>query len=104
MKEIKAAGDDLSAIKSKDRTLAAAIDRYTTESSKKIGKTKAQVLRSIREYDIASMPCNEIQSPDIVQFAKELSAAREPSTVGNYPSHLAAVFPLARPSPWINKR
>lgn len=56
MKEIKAAGDDLSAIKSKDRTLAAAIDRYTTESIKKIGKTKAQVLRSIREYDIASMP------------------------------------------------
>ena len=98
MKEIKAAGDDLSTIKSKNRTLAAAIDRYVTESVKEIGKTKAQVLRSIREYDIADMPCNEIQSHDIVQFARELSTTREPSTVGNYLSHLSAIFALARPA------
>lgn len=98
MKEIRAAGDDLSSIKSKDRTLGAAIDRYVTESAKQIGRTKAQVLRSIRDYDIAGMPCNEIQSQDIVQFAREISATREPSTVGNFRSHLSAIFVLARPA------
>lgn len=98
MKEIDAAGEDLSAIKSKGRTLSAAIDRYITESVKEIGRTKAQVLRSIREYDIADMPCNEIRSHDIVQFAKELGATRTPATVGNYMSHVSAVFALARPA------
>ncbi|MDE4118935.1 site-specific integrase [Phaeobacter gallaeciensis] len=98
MKEIDAAGEDLSSIKSKDRTLSAAIDRYITESVKEIGRTKAQVLRSIREYDIADMPCNEIRSHDIVQFAKDLGATRTPATVGNYMSHLSAVFALARPA------
>ena len=58
MKEITAAGTDLSAVKSKGRTLSTAIDRYIIESVKEIGRTKAQVLRSIREYDIASMNCN----------------------------------------------
>ncbi len=98
MKEIDAAGEDLSPIKSKGRTLSAAIDRYITESVKEIGRTKAQVLRSIREYDIADMPCNEIRSHDIVQFAKDLGANRTPATVGNYMSHLSAVFALARPA------
>ena len=98
MKEIEAAGDDLSSVKSKGRTLSTAIDRYITESVKEIGRTKAQVLRSIREYDIADMPCNEIRSHDIVQFAKDLGTTRTPATVGNYMSHLSAVFALARPA------
>lgn len=98
MKEIDAAGEDLSSIKSKGRTLSAAIDRYITESVKEIGRTKAQVLRSIREYELADMPCNEIGSQDIVQFAKDLGATRTPATVGNYMSHLSAVFALARPA------
>lgn len=98
MKEISAAGADLSSVKSKGRTLSTAIDRYITESVKEIGRTKAQVLRSIREYDIASMSCNEIESHDIVQFAKELSATRSPATVGNYMSHLGATFAVARPA------
>jgi integrase len=98
MKEIASAGEDLSQLKSKGRTLSAAIDRYITESVKEIGRTKAQVLRSIREYDLADMPCNEIRSPDIVQFAKDLSATRTPATVANYMSHLGAVFALARPA------
>ncbi|QPO09957.1 Phage integrase family protein [Sulfitobacter pontiacus] len=98
MKEITAAGADLTAINSKGRTLSTAIDRYITESVKEIGRTKAQVLRSIREYDIASMNCNDIQSHDIVQFAKELGATRTPATVGNYLSHLGAIFAVARPA------
>lgn len=98
MKEIRALGDDLALIKSKDRTLSAAIDRYITESVKEIGRTKAQVLRTIKDFDIASMPCSSIRSHDIVQFATELGTTRTPSTVGNYMSHLGAVFAIARPA------
>ena len=98
MKEIDAAGDDLSSIRNRGRTLADAIDRYTRESVKEIGRTKSQVLRSICEYDIANMACSDIQSHDIVTFAKEIGVTRTPSTVSNYLSHLGAVFALARPA------
>lgn len=98
MKEIDAAGDDLSSIRNRGRTLADAIERYTRESVKEIGRTKAQVLRSILEYDIADMDCSDIQSHDIVAFAKEIGTSRTPSTVSNYLSHLGAVFALARPA------
>ncbi|WP_442868815.1 hypothetical protein [Bradyrhizobium sp. CCBAU 21362] len=82
-----------------DKSLANAIDRYTAESRKVIGKTKAQVLASIKEYDIADMECGEIRSQDIVGFANELFAGnRQPATVGNYISHLAAIFAIARPA------
>lgn len=79
-------------------TLAEAIDRYIAASVKEIGRTKAQVLRSIKGYDIASMPCGEIGSQEIVAFAGELSEGRQPQTVGNYLSHLASVFAIAKPA------
>lgn len=82
-----------------DTTLATAIDRYIDESRRVIGKTKAQVLRSIKSYDIANMNCAEIRSDHIVDFANELLAGdRQPSTVGNYLSHLAAIFTIAKPA------
>ncbi|WP_107498602.1 site-specific integrase [Thalassobius sp. I31.1] len=98
MNEINAAGDDLTTIRNRGRTLADAIERYTRESIKEIGRTKAQVLRSILEHDIADMDCADIQSHDIVAFAKEIGTNRTPSTVSNYLSHLGAVFALARPA------
>lgn len=79
-------------------TLADAIDKYVKESKKEIGRTKAQVLNSIKEYGIANMDCEAIRSDDIVAFAKELSGKRQPQTVGNYLSHLAAIFRIARPA------
>lgn len=79
-------------------TLADVIDRYTTESLKEIGRTKAQVLRTIKTYPIAAMDCEEIGSPDIIAFATELSKGRKPQTVANYLSHLASVFAIARPA------
>jgi integrase len=90
-----------------DKSLANAIDRYIAESRKAIGKTKAQVLASIKEHDIANMDCGEIRSEHIVDFANKLLAgdpssvprkSRQPSTVGNYISHLAAIFAIARPA------
>jgi integrase len=80
-----------------DPTLAAVIDRYTSES-KKIGRTKAQVLRAIKAYDIANKACSEITSADLVAFANQLVIKVTPQTVGNYLSHLAAVFAVAKPA------
>ena len=98
MKEIKAAGEDLSSTKNRGRTLADAIDKYTSESNKVIGRTKTQVLRSIKDYDIAGMEYGHIQSHDIVAFAKDVSTHRAPSTVSNHLSRLGAVFSLAHPA------
>jgi len=82
-----------------ETSLAKAIDRYIATSRKAIGKTKAQVLASIKEYDIASMDCGAVRSDHIVEFASALLAGgRQPSTVGNYISHLSAIFAIARPA------
>lgn len=86
----------LDQLKKPDSTLADAIDRYVTEKQE-IGRTKAQCLRSIKDYKIASMECASIRSSDISAFARELlKGGRKPQTVGNYISHLSAVFRDAR--------
>lgn len=79
-------------------TLATAIDRYIDESRKAIGKTKAQVLEAIKAHPIADKRCAQIASDDLVDYAKFLGKARKPQTVGNYISHLGAVFTVARPA------
>lgn len=79
-------------------TLAKAIDRYLEESRKRIGKTKAQVLDTIRTLPIAGMQCGRITSEEIVTLARNLSKGRQPQTVGNYLSHLGSIFTVARPA------
>lgn len=93
----------LAAPKTSVVTLAKVIDTYLEETTKVIGKTKAQVLRSIKTYDIADTRCESVTSQKLVEFGKELAAGtdgkpRDPSTVGNYFSHLAKPFALARPA------
>jgi hypothetical protein len=82
-------------------TLGDAIDKYIQESMAEVGKTKAQVLRTIRdEYKISEMACEAITAPDIVAFVKELHKRPDLSSAGtalNYLSHLAAIFCIARP-------
>lgn len=79
-------------------TLADAIDRYLKESRKQLGRTKAQCLETLKGFSIASKACRDIGASDIVELASELSDGREPQTVGNYLSHLASVFAVARPA------
>lgn len=94
-------------------TLRMAIQRSIEESNKEFKKTKAQVLRSVCTDDIADMACEDIRSEHIVNYAQRLllgdaggddrragdsAQRREPSTVGNYLSHLATVFGIARPA------
>ena len=78
-------------------TLADAIDRYSAESLHKAGKTKLQVLATIKKHDIAAMRCGEIASQDIIAFAQAIGKTTKPQTVANYMAHLGAVFAVARP-------
>jgi integrase len=79
-----------------DPLLADVIDKYIAESKNQIGRTKAQVLRTIKYYPIAELRCSEITSADIISFAQSLPVA--PQTVQNYLSHLGAIFAVARPA------
>lgn len=78
-----------------DPTLEVVIDRCTAESEKEIGRTKTQVLRSIKTYPIAKMRCSEIKSADLTAFAKSIEAS--PATRSSYMSHLLSVFTIAGP-------
>jgi integrase len=79
-----------------DPPLRQAIDVYVRENERAIGRTKAQVLRSIKGYDIADMRCGKITSADIVEFVKSIPAS--PATRQNYLSHLRAIFAIAKPA------
>lgn len=80
-------------------TLADAIDKYVSDYGGRIGSTKAQVLKTIRnEYEIAGMACENIKSKHIVDFVKAIrgrAGVRSAATALNYLSHLAAVFKVA---------
>ncbi|AWN44569.1 site-specific integrase [Methylobacterium durans] len=88
----------LAAAKIEDPTLAEVIDRYVGDSRRPLGRTKAQVLKAIKGYDIAGKSCSAISSAEVVAFASELSAGRQPQTVSNYLAHLGSVFAIARPA------
>lgn len=79
-------------------SLADVIDRFTQDTVRAVGRTKAQCLRTIKTYALADMTCSEITSADIVAFAQEIGKTASPATVANYLSHLAAVFAIARPA------
>ena len=74
------------------------IDRYVAESNKEIGQTKAQVLRTIKRYEIAELQCSTIGSTELVAFANQLATKVKPQTVSNYLSHLGSVFAIVRPA------
>jgi integrase len=86
----------LERINAVDPTLAEVIDRYIEESKREIGRTKTQVLRTIKTFDIAGMKCSAITSVDIRGFAQSLEVS--PQTVQNYLSHLGAIFAVAKPA------
>jgi integrase len=85
--------------KVKGMTVGDAIDRYVNESVKDLGRTKEQVLKAIKGYDLAAVEAGDVRSEDIVTFARQLTATGiKPQTVNNYLSHLSAVFAVARPA------
>ena len=81
------------------KTLANAIDKYVQTSQKQIGRTKTQVLNTIKnEFDIAQQDCSDIDSQALVAFVEELNGRVSPQTAQNYMSHLGAIFSIAKPA------
>lgn len=83
-------------IKPSDPMLKDVIDQYCADTLRPHGKTKDQVLRTIRNAPIGELRCSEITSQELVRFAQSIEA--QPSTRGNYLSHLAAVISVAKPA------
>jgi integrase len=81
--------------KAYDPKLTEVIDRYRNELKREIGKTKAQVLKTIQTMDIANLRCSEIKSTHIATFVYSLAGL--PQTRSNYLSHLTPVFAVAKP-------
>jgi hypothetical protein len=79
-------------------TLTDVIDRYIAESARAIGSTKAQVLRTIKTFDLAAKACADISSQDYVELAQQLAKSREPSTVATYLYSLGAIVSIANPA------
>ena len=79
-----------------DPLLKDVIDQYNLEKHKEHGKTKTQVLNTIKDAEIGALCCSEVTSQQLVAFAQAIDA--QPSTRGNYMSHLASIFSVARPA------
>jgi integrase len=79
------------------KTLSDAIDKYISESRGKLGHTKAQLLRTIKNSALGQKVCSAIESKDIVEFAMGLNVL--PQTVSNYLAHMAPIFTVA-PIAW----
>lgn len=82
--------------KPKDPTLKAVIDQYLQDKTRPHGKTKDQVLATIKKSDFGGLRCSEVTSQEIVAYIKTIDAL--PSTRGNYIAHLAAVVGIAKPA------
>lgn len=83
-------------VKPTDPTLADVIDKYNEDKLRPHGKTKDQVLRTIKNSYLGELRCSEIKSHTLVEYIQTMKS--QPQTRGNYLSHLASVFSVARPA------
>jgi integrase len=87
------------ALEIEDPELKHVIDRYISESNKKLERTKAHTLKTLKTFPIAELRCSKISSAEIVELARsKLATGVQPQTVSNYLAHLAAIFAIARPA------
>jgi len=73
-----------------------AIDKYLKDTRKDVGKTKAQVLRTVKADEIGALLCSQVNSPAILAFLNRLTG--QPQTKGNYLSHIGSVIRVAKPA------
>jgi integrase len=73
-----------------------AIDKYLKDTRKDVGKTKAQVLRTVKADDIGALSCSQVNSPAILAFLNRLTG--QPQTKQNYLSHIGSVIRVAKPA------
>jgi integrase len=79
-----------------DPKLSSVIERYLAESEKPPGQNKANVLRTIKNSELAELKCSQIGSEELLAFLRGLNV--EPQTRLVYLSHLSAVFAIAKPA------
>lgn len=79
-----------------DPLLSFVIQKYLDDKLKPHGKTKDQVLRTIKNSWLGETACSQISSATIIKYLEGLTS--QPQTRGNYLSHLAAIFTVARPA------
>lgn len=79
-----------------DPTLADVIDQYNKDTQRPHGKTKDQVLRTIKASSLGALKCSEVTSQALISYAQSIKAT--PQTVANYMSHLSSVITVARPA------
>ncbi|MBN9147769.1 MULTISPECIES: site-specific integrase [unclassified Nitrobacter] len=67
------------------------------EAVHSLGKTKRQVLNTVKASSLGDLPGSAIGSKELVDFARERMTKHgvKPQTVGNYISHISAVFAVA---------
>lgn len=67
------------------------------EAVRPLGKTKRQVLNTVKASSLGDLPGSAIGSKELVDFARERMTEHSvtPQTVGNYISHISAVFSVA---------
>ncbi|MDF3822594.1 tyrosine-type recombinase/integrase [Leptospira sp. 96542] len=82
--------------KKEDPTLSDVVDKYAQDKLRPHGKTKSQVLRSLKASAMGHLRCSEITSQTIIEYLQGMDS--QPSTRGNYLSHLAAIFAVAKPA------
>lgn len=79
-------------------TLGHVISHYLTDTKSTVNRNKMSVLLQIKAMPIADMRCDEIGSPDLMEWITELGLTRRPQTVKTFVSHLSGIFGLARPA------
>lgn len=86
----------LELLKQPDAPLADVIDHYIRETKRDIGKTKRQVLNTIKAASIAKRRCSTITSHDWITYLDSLNV--QPQTAANYLAHISAIYTVAKPA------
>lgn len=79
-----------------DPSFADAIDKYLADTKRNVGKTKAQVLRTVKAAPIGKLKCSQVTSQAVVGYISQMTT--QPQTRGNYLSHIGSVMRVARPA------
>ncbi|WP_127111644.1 tyrosine-type recombinase/integrase [Shimia sediminis] len=105
IKRIEAAYDKGTLTSDRERTtVGELIDRVVEKHHKDMGKTKTQVLKTIKHFEVADFEVASLRPSDLVEFATQVAegqhgpANRSPATTANYMSHLSGCLNLARPA------
>jgi len=79
-------------------TVASVIERYLGETRRKVGRTKAQCLRTIAAMDFGSQKAVDADQAKVIDLMATLRQTLQPQTVANHIAHLSSIYTIARPA------